>query len=47
MLEKGITGESIIFTDETRIEIGSYIKDSIRLSKDTSKKLKEGDKNAF
>ena len=47
MLKKNISGEQIIFTDETRFEIGSYIHDSIRLSKETNQKLKEGQKEAF
>ena len=47
MLKKNISGEKIIFTDETRIEMGSYIHDSIRLSKETNQKLKEGQKDAF
>ena len=47
MLEKGISGQQILFTDETRIEMGSYIHDSIRLSKETTKNLKKGDKDAF
>ena len=44
---KNISGEKIIFTDETRIDIGSYIHDSLRLSKETNQKLKEGQKDAF
>ena len=47
MLEKGISGKQIQFTDETRIEMGSYIRDSIRLSKKTTKNLKKGDKDSF
>ena len=47
MLEKGISGQQILFTDETRIEMGSFIHDSIRLSKETTKNLKKGDKDAF
>ena len=47
MLEKGITGEQIFFTDETKIEMGSYINDHIRLSKENQEKLKTGDENVF
>ena len=47
MLEKGITGGQIFFTDETKIEMGSYINDHIRLSKENQKKLKSGDEDIF
>ena len=44
MLEKEIDGSHIFFTDETQIQTGAYIKDSIRLSKENQIKLKEGKK---
>ncbi|MBQ3972112.1 MAG: hypothetical protein II687_07925, partial [Selenomonadaceae bacterium] len=47
MLERGIDGGKIFFTDETQIQTGVYIKDSIRLSKENQIKLKEGKKEAF
>ena len=47
MLERGIDGAQIFFTDETQIKTGSFIKDSIRLSEDNQIKLKEGKKEAF
>ena len=47
MLEKEIDGSQIFFTDETQIQTGAYIKDSIRLSKENQIKLKEGKKEAF
>ena len=43
----GLTGEQIFFTDETQIKLGSYINDSIRLTKENQKRLKEGDLEAF
>ena len=39
--------KSVFFTDETQIQTGDYIKDSIRLSKENQIKLREGKKDAF
>ena len=47
ILDKGIKGEQIFFTDETNIEMGPYVNDHIRLSKDSKEKLKKGDEDAF
>ena len=47
ILEKGIKGEQIFFTDETKIEMGAYGNDHIRLSKDSKEKLKKGDEGVF
>ena len=47
ILDKGIKGEQIFFTDETKIEMGPYVNDHIRLSKDSKEKLKKGDEDAF
>ena len=47
ILEKGIKGEQIFFTDETKIEMGSYVNDHIRLSKENQQKLVEGDEDAY
>ena len=44
MLEREIDGGKIFFT---QIQIGAYIKDSIRLSKENQIKLKEGKKIGF
>ena len=41
ILDRGITGKQIFFTDETKIEMGSYLNDHIRLSKDNQEKLKK------
>ena len=41
ILEKGIKGDQIFFTDETKIKIGAYINDHILLSKDSNEKLKK------
>ena len=35
ILKQNISWKNILFTDETKIEIGSYINDSIRLSEET------------
>jgi len=32
MIEKNISGRNILFTDEAIIDMGCYIRDSIRLS---------------
>ena len=34
MLELDVSGKQIFFTDETQIKTGSFIKDSIRLTKE-------------
>ena len=47
MLEMGITGKQIMFTDETQIKNDSFINDSIRLSPENKEKLKTGKKEAF
>ena len=47
ILKQNISGKNILFTDETKIEMGSYINDSIRLSEETKEKLKHGEKDAF
>ena len=47
MLEMGISGKQIMFTDETQIKTGSFMKDSIRLSAENKEKLKTGKKEAF
>ena len=41
MLEKGITGVQIFFSDETKFEIGSFINEHIRLSKENQKTLRK------
>ena len=40
-------GEQIIFTDETQIKTGSFVKDSIRLSKENQEKQKSGKIEVF
>ena len=47
ILDKGIKGEEIFFTDETKIELGSFINDHIRLSKENQQKLIRGDEDAY
>lgn len=47
MLERGIKGDQIFFTDETKIEMGSYINDHIRLSKENKEKVRKGDETAL
>ena len=47
ILDKGIKGEQVFFTDETKIEMGSYINDHIRLSKENQKKLLVGYEDAY
>ena len=37
----------MFFIDETKIEMGPYINDSIRLTKESKEKLKKGQKEAF
>ena len=41
ILKRMLEGK-ILFTDETQIKTGSFVKDSIRLSKENQRKLKEG-----
>ena len=47
ILKSNIKGESIFFTDETQIKLGSYTNDYIRLSEENEKKLKKGDEEVL
>ena len=47
ILKRQISGKQILFTDETKIELGSFINDSIRVSEETKEKLKKGETEAF
>ena len=47
VLEKGIKGEQIFFTDETKIEMGSYINGHIQLSKENQQKLVDGNEDSY
>ena len=47
LLKEQISGKQILFTDETKIEMGSFIKDSIRLSQETKEKLKNVENDTF
>ena len=47
ILDKGIKGEQVFFTDETKIEMSSYINDHIWLSKENKKKLLVGDEDIY
>ena len=48
ILSKGLSiKEDIKFTDETKIELGKYTNDSIRLSPKTREKLRKGEKEAY
>ena len=40
ILKKGITGDQMLFTKETKIEIGQYINDSNRLTKENKENEK-------
>ena len=44
ILSRGLSIKDIMFTDETKIELGNYINDSIRLSPKTREQLKNGKK---
>ena len=47
MLDKGIKGGNIFFSDETKIDMGSYFNDYIRLTKENKEKLKKGSEEVF
>ena len=47
ILSKGLTYKDIMFTDETKIELGNYTHDFIRLSPQTREKLKNGEEEAY
>ena len=47
MLEMDIIGKQIMFTDETQIKIGAFIRNSIRLSPVNKEQLKTGKKEAL
>ena len=46
ILSRGLSIKDIMFTDETKIELGNYTNDSIRLSPKTREQLKNGEKEA-
>lgn len=43
ILAKNLSGKQIMFTDETKIDLSPFTRDSIRLTKESTSKLKEGD----
>ena len=47
ILSRGLSFKDIMFTDETKIELGNYTNDYIRLSPQTREKLKNGDEEAY
>ena len=47
IIERGLNGDQIMFTDETKIDLSPFLKDSIRLTKSTQNKLKEGDLDIY
>ena len=47
ILERKINYDDILFTDESKISLGSYTHDYIRLDPEDQKKLKSGDRNAY
>ena len=47
ILEKGLTGKEIFFTDETQIDLSNYVNDSIRLTKENEEKLKKGELDVY
>ena len=47
ILNKKIKGEHIFFTDETKIDMAPFLNDSIRLSLENQRKLKNGEEEAF
>ena len=42
ILEKKLSGQQIMFTDETKIDLSPFTRDSIRLTKENTAKLKNG-----
>ena len=47
ILNRVITWEQIFFSDETKIEMGSYVNDYIWVSEENKDKIKKGDEEAF
>ena len=47
IIERGLKGDQIMFTDETKIDLSPFLRESIRLTKGNNKKLKEGDLNIY
>ena len=43
ILSKKLSGKQIMFTDETKIDLSPFTRDSIRLTKESTSKLKKGD----
>ena len=46
ILSRGLSFKDIMFTEETKIDQGSYFNDYIRLSPKTREQLKEGKEDA-
>ena len=47
MINKRISGDMILFTDETKIEMGSFFNNSITLLEETNEKLQRGEEKAY
>jgi len=47
IINKGLKGEEIMFTDETKIDMSPFLRDSIRLTSGTQNKLKKGDLSIY
>ena len=47
VIERGLSGDQIMFSDETKIDMSPFLRDSIRLTKGTQNKLKEGDLSIY
>ena len=47
IINRGLTGEQIMFTDETKIDLSPFLRDSIRLTRGTQNKLKQGELDIY
>ena len=47
VIERGLSGNQIMFSDETKIDMSPFLRESIRLTKGTQNKLKEGNLSIY
>ena len=47
IIDKGLKGEEIMFSDEKKIDMSPFLRDSISLTSGTQNKLKEGDLSIY
>ncbi len=47
VIERGLSGDLIMFSDETKMDMSTFLRDCIRLTKGTQNKLEKGDLSIY